>query len=805
MIERGFGATGGCIAGRRASDCRSLCGVEIGRGLSLEKAIDFSRQRLYNHGNSFKLVSRKARSTKARLLALVLLLAIMLISFFSPRIVQATSYTPHAPIVIKNDGDFTAGNGVTGGSGTAADPFVIQGWDINASGVNGITVIGTTAYFTIRQVTVHQGVRGIFLNNTRGGSVSNSVLAKNNFGAIIDYSTSFTIAASTIYSSEQGITVDYSMGVSIMGNNITSNFFEDIWVSYSPGTNISGNSISGQEGYGIRVLNSPNVQVSYNTIFSRPVLDNSLLGIFTGGSQGSDNVLITGNKILNSFGGAIVIGSNHATVSSNNITSTALGLGAYQFDDYTQGLAIEGNYTTVKQNTFTLAGIIIPDINALASFSRNGFSVFDSQTITPDNLVNGKPALYYKDCKDLNLDGTSAGEIIVVNCTAVRLANLRVNGTGVGLEMAFVRGGLVIHDNFTGNHFAGVFAKDSQYVTVATNDFDRNTQGLTLSNVTSFLATGDTFLGYPLKGQTTGGVSITGGFFPNSASSGRMYHNNFVNVTNDISAFNTTFVSFDDRYPSGGNYYSDFTTAIDNCSGPNQNICPDPDGISDQRFLAPNGAEGADRYPLMKPYVPPPDTVSPTWPSNSNLTASHATTASVMLNWTPASDKVDVVAYRIYMGNQLIAYVPGTVRNYNVTGLAAGTSYTFKVEAGNVADNWSTTGPSTVAVTTSLQGTIPMTWILIIIAIATASVVGAILIWRFHGKSRPPAALPTGATSFACQFLTFNRQVDLSGFYEFSTMGLVGRLFSQIAANTSLLGRNRPWRGGVCFSGFCMA
>jgi len=176
-----------------------------------------------------------------------------------------------------------------------------------------------------------------------------------------------------------------------------------------------------------------------------------------------------------------------------------------------------------------------------------------------------------------------------------------------------------------------------------------------------------------------------------------------------------------------------------------------------------------------------------------------------MLNWTPASDKVDVVAYRIYMGNQLIAYVPGTVRNYNVTGLAAGTSYAFKVEAGNVADNWSTTGPSTVAVTTSLQGTIPMTWILIIIAIATASVVGAILIWRFHGKSRPPAALPTGATSFACQFLTFNRQVDLSGFYEFSTMGLVGRLFSQIAANTSLLGRNRPWRGGVCFSGFCMA
>jgi parallel beta-helix repeat protein len=681
------------------------------------------------------LVSWNAGSTRARLIALILLLAVVLISFFSPMIVHATIYTPHAPIVIKGDGDFTAANGVTGGVGTQADPFVIQGWDINASGVNGITVLSTTAYFIIRQVNVHQGIRGIFLNNTRGGAVSNTVLARNNLGAIIDYSNSFTISASTVYSNSQGVTVDFSMSVNIMGNNLTSNVFENVWVSYSPGTNISGNTISGDQGYGIRVLNSANVQVSGNTIFSRPILNNSLLGVYIGGRQGSDNALITGNKILNSFAGGIVIGSNHATVSSNNITSSPFGLGAYESGE---GLAIVGNYTTVKQNSFILAGIMIFDVNALESYSLSTFSVFDSQTITPDNLVNGKPVLYYKDCGNLNLDGTPAGQIIIVNCTGVRITDIRVNGTGVGLEMAYVAGGLLIHDNFTGNGSSGVSVQRSQYITVAMNDFDRNPMGLTLSNVTNFLVTANNFLGYPLQGQSTSGLGSNG--------SGKVYHNNFINITYDTPPSYSPLVSFDDGYPSGGNYYSDFKSAIDNCSGPLQNICPDPDGISDQPFLSANGPGTADRYPLMKPYVPPSDTAPPTWPSNANLTASNPTTASVMLNWTPASDKVDVITYTIYVGTRLVAYVPATVRSFNVTGLAAGSSYTFNVEAGNLGDVWSTTGPSTVATTTSLPGVTPFTWVLVIVAVTTASVIATLLIWKLYGRPRILRTSPTSAT-----------------------------------------------------------
>lgn len=52
------------------------------------------------------------------------------------------SYTTHLPILITSDANFAdAGNpgtyGVTGGTGIASDPYIISGWDIDASSTHG--------------------------------------------------------------------------------------------------------------------------------------------------------------------------------------------------------------------------------------------------------------------------------------------------------------------------------------------------------------------------------------------------------------------------------------------------------------------------------------------------------------------------------------------------------------------------------------------------------------------------------------------------------------------------------------------
>ena len=100
--------------------------------------------------------------------------------------IKATSYVPHSPILIDGNGNFTAANGVSSGSGTMSDPYIIQGWDINASGLPccyawgnaGLLVQNTNASFIIRNVHVHSGLPlslGINLLRFSNSLVVNSV------------------------------------------------------------------------------------------------------------------------------------------------------------------------------------------------------------------------------------------------------------------------------------------------------------------------------------------------------------------------------------------------------------------------------------------------------------------------------------------------------------------------------------------------------------------------------------------------------------------------------------------------------
>ena len=59
-------------------------------------------------------------------------------------------YTPRPPIYINGNENFTEENGVVGGNGTKENPYIIEGWEINASITDGIRIENTTAYFVIR-------------------------------------------------------------------------------------------------------------------------------------------------------------------------------------------------------------------------------------------------------------------------------------------------------------------------------------------------------------------------------------------------------------------------------------------------------------------------------------------------------------------------------------------------------------------------------------------------------------------------------------------------------------------------------
>ncbi|MGG1554212.1 Ig-like domain-containing protein [Paenibacillus ferrarius] len=92
----------------------------------------------------------------------------------------------------------------------------------------------------------------------------------------------------------------------------------------------------------------------------------------------------------------------------------------------------------------------------------------------------------------------------------------------------------------------------------------------------------------------------------------------------------------------------------------------------------------------------PVDVAPPIWTSGQLMITAKDTT-SVSLAWSGASDNIGVMKYRVYKDGQEVATVAGT--SYTVDGLSSDTAYTFQVQAGDAAGNWSADGPVTTVKT----------------------------------------------------------------------------------------------------------
>ena len=103
---------------------------------------------------------------------------------------------------------------------------------------------------------------------------------------------------------------------------------------------------------------------------------------------------------------------------------------------------------------------------------------------------------------------------------------------------------------------------------------------------------------------------------------------------------------------------------------------------------------------------PPPDTTAPTVPGSLGATAASA--SQINLSWTASTDNVGVTGYQIERctGAGCSNFAPlttVTTTSYSNTGLAASTSYSYRVRASDAAGNLS--GYSNTATATTPSGT----------------------------------------------------------------------------------------------------
>jgi hypothetical protein len=152
-----------------------------------------------------------------------------------------------------------------------------------------------------------------------------------------------------------------------------------------------------------------------------------------------------------------------------------------------------------------------------------------------------------------------------------------------------------------------------------------------------------------------------------------IYHNSFINNTDQVWASNLYLpISWDNGYPSGGNYWSDYN-GTDLHKGLYQNETGS-DGIGDTHYIVQYTL--IDNYPLMQPFLTPP-TIVVSSPQNATYYSSTISLTFVVQEYSEVS----------WIGYSLDTQANITIAgNTTLAGLSDGT-HTVTVYANDTAGN----------------------------------------------------------------------------------------------------------------------
>jgi parallel beta-helix repeat protein len=152
---------------------------------------------------------------------------------------SASERIDHGVITIASDYEFTVENGVCSGSGTFEDPYVIQGWNIDAGEARyGIQVHGTTRPFVIRDVAISGAeTAAISFGYVRNANIEDCMFEANWAGITLSFSTFIRISRCTVEKSTDGVHFFFSDENQILNCTFRDNDTA-IWFDSSDGNEV---------------------------------------------------------------------------------------------------------------------------------------------------------------------------------------------------------------------------------------------------------------------------------------------------------------------------------------------------------------------------------------------------------------------------------------------------------------------------------------------------------------------------------------------------------------------------------------
>jgi parallel beta-helix repeat protein len=515
-------------------------------------------------------------------------------------------------------------------NGTAIDPavFTYNGTTPSPADWNGILVSGEANinYANISYADI--GVRIASSFNT----LNDSFFYRNNVAIALQTGTENVIRNNTVYNSTKcGIVVWQSTSNQLIGNNATENGDTGIWLLETTGNLVQQNTLYRNNWNGIRLSGTS----SFNTIVENTVLESQTyqgIGVWDSFDNWILNNTIKGNR----KNGIYLEQSSGNNISWNEIADSGNyhGVSLYLADsnlidgNWIHGVNVSGIYVESSTGNRILENTVHDNLNGI---SVHGCPVTE---ISGNNITSNSDGIdsAYSPLSDIFSNTISWNDNFGIysqdNNDISVVDNSFLWNTGTALQASFSNRGVISDNDFLGNGM-GVFLMDSSNVTMFGNSFTSNSM-------------------YGVLLSFSSDVSV--------------YHNSFVSNVNQAADVNGARNEWDDGYPSGGNYWSDYI-GPDRFSGPNQDRLGS-DGFGDIPYVI---VDNADMYPLTSPF--PPLIPMPPLPLSATLTGNGYENVSLAWELSPDDGQRmnSVVRYEIHrntsydsegLGYQFLGSVP---------------------------------------------------------------------------------------------------------------------------------------------------
>ncbi|MHA1873382.1 MAG: right-handed parallel beta-helix repeat-containing protein, partial [Candidatus Heimdallarchaeaceae archaeon] len=352
-------------------------------------------------------------------------------------------YTQSTPINIYSDSDLESYS--FPGSGTEADPYIIENYNITVTSGYAISIRATTKYVVVRNnfILASDSGNGIYIFSV----ATNSVQLVNN----------------TIVNGYNGIYVSSGGGILIENNTVTGGE-SAYYLMITPNINFTNNKAINPTKYGLRTYNLNYFRMDNNTLIGAGIsLSTNSLSLYP--NYDFENNTINGKQLKflysasdqvldkNQYGQIIIADSTNITI--RNYISSKNSFGVYIY--YSENITIENSFfsksiSSIKSlysSNIKIRNVTIEDMLEFGSYFDNSHDV-----IIEDSFVNNSISGQY-----------------IRNSYQFEIKNVSfMDNNNYGIYLWHTSSINITDSNFS-NCKDGLFLKDSEIIKLESNIF----------------------------------------------------------------------------------------------------------------------------------------------------------------------------------------------------------------------------------------------------------------------------------------------------------------------------------------------